>query len=289
MSDFLSKLENFLFDILGLILPGAIFLMILLSPVLFIDMTKLPEPVADRSALLSALTIVAGFLKNYCIAYPRTALVIAIISAYLIGHTVKVFSRIKYEFLKVLFDKIINPKAKKLLSRLKARVFKKRLPPRWLREFYPPCEKLAKDIFQFSTTSFNERDVPLRKKCVDLINEKLSMNLPDSQENVAKWSSVITNQESLRSLGTFYLAKYNLYRSLALIFLFTTFYYIFFFITAGSVITDKSHRISGIILVAPAILWFTFHSKFKRYWTQYGDERIITLFYFLNKKKINEG
>ena len=111
----------------------------------------------------------------------------------------------------------------------------------------------------------------------------------DNQDLVAKLSSVITNQESLRSLGTFYLAKYNLYRSLSLIFLFTTFYYIWFFVTAGPVITENSHQISGIILATPAILWFTFHSKFKRYWTQYGEERIITLFYFLNKKKINAG
>jgi hypothetical protein len=288
VSDFLSKLENFLFDILGLILPGAIFLLILLSPVLFIDI-KLAEPVADKSTLLAALTIVYGFLKDYCIHYPRTALFIATISAYLVGHTVKVFSRIKYEFLKALFDKNINPWAKKRFAKLKTRLFKNRLPPRWLREFYFPCKKLIKDIFQFETTSSNERDVPLRRKCVEEINERLSMNLPDSQENVAKMSSVITNQEGLRSLGTFYLAKYNLYRSLALIFLFTTLYYIYFFTTAGPVITEKSHRISGIILVAPAILWFTFHSKFKRYWTQYGDERIITLFYFLNKKKINEG
>jgi hypothetical protein len=61
VNDFLSKLENFLFDILGLILPGAILLMILLSPVLFIDMKKLTEPVADKSVLLSALLIISGF------------------------------------------------------------------------------------------------------------------------------------------------------------------------------------------------------------------------------------
>ena len=289
MNDFLSKLENFLFDILGLILPGAIFLMILLSPVLFVDMTKMTEPVADKSALLAALMIVSGFLKNYCIAYPRTALIIAVISAYLMGHSVKVFSRIKYEFLKALFDKNIDPWAKKQLVGLKTRLFKKKPPPRWLREFASPSKKLLKDIFQFDPTFINERDVPLRQKCVALINEKLSMHLPDSQDGVAKMSSIITNQEGIRSLGTFYLAKYNLYRSLALIFLFTTLYYIYFFITAASVITEKSHRISGIILVASAILWFTFHSKFKRYWTQYGDERIMTLFYFLNKKKLNES
>jgi len=290
VNDFLSKLENFLFDILGLILPGAILLMILLSPVLFIDMKKLTEPVADKSVLLSALLIISGFLKNYCIAYPRTALGIAVISAYLIGHTVKVFSRIKYEFLKAIFDKNIDRWAKKQLTRLKTRLFKKNLPPDWLREFYLPCKKFIKDIFEFDTVSINERDVPLRENCVKLINERLGMELKkDNQDLVAKLSSVITNQESLRSLGTFYLAKYNLYRSLSLIFLFTTFYYIWFFVTAGPVITENSHQISGIILATPAILWFTFHSKFKRYWTQYGEERIITLFYFLNKKKINAG
>ncbi len=54
-------------------------------------------------------------------------------------------------------------------------------------------------------------------------------------------------------------------------------------------IAPASHEISTLILISPAIFWFTFHVKFKRYWTLYGDERLMSLFYFLNKKKLNES
>lgn len=288
MNDFLSKLENFLFDILGLILPGAIFLMILLSPVLFLDMGKITEPIADKSVLLSALTTVSGFLKNYCIAYPRTALMIATISAYLVGHTVKVFSIIAYDISPAIFDRFINRGVSRVYTRVKRFVFGQQVPA-WLVDLFKPFKKLLLDIFTFEPVYLMQRDIVFRQEAIAKLNTRLAMQLPDDQRIAAKLSSVITNQEGIRSLGTFFLAKYNLYRSLALIFLFTTFYYLVFFKVAGPVISVRSHTFSGIILATPAILWFTFHSKYKRYWTLYGDERIITLFYFLNKKKINEG
>lgn len=288
MNDFLSKLENFLFDILGLVLPGAIFLMILLSPVLFLDMGKITERIADNSVLLSALTTVSGFLKNYCIIYPRTALMIAIVSAYLVGHTVKVLSIIKYDILPAIFDKFINRGVNFAYTKVK-KLFFRRGVPGWLKSLFSPFKKIILDIFTFEPVSFMERDVAFREDAVGKLNARLAMQLPENQRTVAKLSAVITNQEGIRSLGTFFLAKYNLYRSLALIFLFTTIYYLFFFRAASGVISVRSHTFSGIILAAPAILWFTFHSKYKRYWMLYGDERIMTLFYFLNKKKINEG
>lgn len=288
MSDFLSKLENFLFDILGLILPGAIFLMILLSPMLFLDMGKITEQIADKSVLLSALTTVSGFLKNYCIAYPRTALMIALVSAYLVGHTVKVFSIIIYDILPAIFDKFINKGVSFAYTKAK-RFFFRRGVPDWLKDLFSPFKKIILDIFTFEPVSYMERDIAFRQNAVGKLNARLAMQVPDNQKTAAKLSAVITNQEGIRSLGTFFLAKYNLYRSLALIFLFTTVYYLFFFRVAGCVISARPQTFSGIILAAPAILWFTFHSKYKRYWMLYGDERIMTLFYFLNKKKINEG
>jgi len=78
MNDFLSKLENFLFDILGLVLPGAIFLLILLSPILFLDM-KSAEKIANTSTLLSALTTMWHILKEYWTSNPKSALAVAVI------------------------------------------------------------------------------------------------------------------------------------------------------------------------------------------------------------------
>ncbi|HEY6899766.1 MAG TPA: hypothetical protein VI233_03950, partial [Puia sp.] len=115
---------------------------------------------------------------------------------------------------------------------------------------------------------------------------KLSIDFPGDDRSLSKISGVITNQENTKTLGPFFLAKYNLYRSLSLIFLFTIVYYIYFFKVAGAYITPTSHEISGLILASPVILWFTFHVKYKRYWTLYGDERIMSLFYFLNRKTL---
>src|ERR1700759_78997 len=139
MNDFFSKLENFFFDILGLILPGAIFLLILLSPVLFMDMNKIEE-VAGTSVILSGLVTIWNILKTYWAANPKSALTIVLILAYLIGHTVKVFSIIKYDFLKAFFDKFINKGVERLYNSCKNWIF----PPK-SRTSKPYL--LLKDIF----------------------------------------------------------------------------------------------------------------------------------------------
>jgi hypothetical protein len=292
MNDFFSKLENFFFDILGLILPGAIFLLIFLSPVLLVDMGKM-EKAADTSVMLSALVTIWNILKAYWTSNPKSALTIVAILAYLTGHTVKVFSRIKYEFLVAIFDKNLNIVAIRLYRKTRSWIFPPGKPQSGtfiqLKALISPFKNFLWDLFTFSTINSLERDKIFRQNCVDQLNTRLDIKLANDQETVAKLSSVITNQESLRSLGTFYLAKYNLYRSLALIFLLTTCYYGYFFSVTGNTISAMSHKISGIILAAALLLWFTFNSKYKRYWTLYGGERILTLFYFLNKKKINEG
>jgi hypothetical protein len=288
MNDFFSKLENFFFDILGLILPGAIFLLILLSPVLLVDMAKM-EKAADTSVILSALVTIWNILKAYWASNPKSALTIVIILAYLTGHTVKVFSRIEYEFLTAFFDKFVNKKVIRIYNKCKNWIFSKKPPSETWRDLFKPFRTLVDGIFTFEPVFYSKKDEVIRQNCLDQLNSRLKIKLPEDNYSIVKISSVISNQENLRSLGTFYLAKYNLYRSLALIFLFTTFYYLYFFNVAKPLLLETTHGLSGVMIVASIFLWYTFHAKFKRYWTFYGDERLITLFYFLNKKKINEG
>jgi hypothetical protein len=290
MNDFFSKLENFLFDILGLILPGAIFLLILMSPGLFVDMGNVPSGVTDTSMILSALKTITTILKTYWTNYPRSVLTIATILAYLMGHTVKVFSRLKYEFLTAFFDQGLNRPVIRLYNTMKNRLFRSgaKTHGQW-REWFKPFKTLIEYIFTFSPPHHFKADEVIKQNCLDRLDTRLSISYPDDDRSLTKISGVISNQENVKTLGPFFLAKYNLYRSLSLIFLFTTLYYIYFFKVAGTYLSPASHEIAGIILTAPAILWFTFHVKFKRYWTLYGDERLMSLFYFLNKKKINEG
>jgi hypothetical protein len=291
MNDFFSKLENFLFDILGLILPGAIFLLILMSPGLFVDMANVPSKIADTSVILSALKTISTILKNYWATYPRSVLTIAIILAYLMGHTVKVFSRIKYELLTAVFDKGLNKPIIKAYDWVRDRIFRRSSSKSYLllKDLSRPFKTLLEYIFTFNPPHHFQNDAILKQNCLDRLNTRLSIDYPDDDRSITKISGVISNQENIKTLGPFFLAKYNLYRSLSLIFLFTTLYYIYFFKVAGTFIAPASHEISDLILTAPAILWFTFHVKFKRYWTLYGDERLMSLFYFLNKRKLDEG
>lgn len=292
MNDFLSKLENFLFDLLGLILPGAIFLLILISPILFLGKGALDDT-AEAPVILAGMKTISDILKNYWTSYPRSALTIAVILAYLMGHTLKVFSKIKYDLLTAVFDKSINRPVINLFEKSKNKVFGKDRGRsgffKWCKEVFQPVKKILGDVFIFNPLDHYSTDEELQERCMEIINTRLSFSSSDSNKALAKLSGVIANQENIRSLGTFYLAKYNLYRSLAFIFLFTTVYYIYFFHVAGSYIASAAQAISGIILAAPAILWFTFHVKYKKYWTLYGNERIVSLFYFLNKKQLNEG
>ncbi|MBS1661747.1 MAG: hypothetical protein JST68_11940 [Bacteroidetes bacterium] len=293
MNDFFSKLENFLFDILGLILPGAIFLLILLSPILFIDMTNVPDSIAASSILLSALKTISNILKDYWSHYPKSAVTIATILAYLMGHAVKVFSRIKYEFLTAFFDETLNKAVLRLYNKGKNRLFPAKTPPSKtylrLKALFKPVKIFIGHLFTFSAPDYFPNDETLRQKCLDQFKTKLSVDFPADDRSLNKISGVIASQESVKTLGPFFLAKYNLYRSLSLIFLFTIVYYIYFFKVAAAYITPASHEISCLIFISPVILWFTFHVKYKRYWTLYGDERIMSLFYFLNKKTLNEG
>jgi hypothetical protein len=241
--------------------------------------------------MLSALKTISNILKIYWAGYPRSALTIATILAYLMGHTVKVFSRLKYEFLTAVFDEGLNKPVIGVYSGLRDRIFQKPSSKAYLqlKALFRPFRTLIEYIFTFSPPHHFVNDAVLKQNCLDKLNSRLSVDYPDDDRSITKISGVISNQESIKTLGPFFLAKYNLYRSLSLIFLFTTIYYIYFFKVADPFIAPASHEISTLILILPAILWFTFHVKFKRYWTLYGDERLMSLFYFLNKKKLNES
>ncbi|WP_431211439.1 hypothetical protein ACQ86N_37195 [Puia sp. P3] len=291
MNDFFSKLENFLFDILGLILPGAIFLMILLSPVLFVNIDGVPAATVDGSVILSALQTVYHILKINWAAYPKSSLTILTIIAYLMGHTVKVFSRIKYELLTAVFDDGLNRPVISGYERICGWLFRNPSSPVYLRlkELLRPLGTVLEYLFTFRAADFFAGDAVLKENCLQLVKSRLSVDYPDDTRLVTKLSGVITTQESMKTLGPFFLAKYNLYRSLALIFVITTLYYIGFFRVAGAFISPSIQEISRLIVTTMVILWFTFHVKYKRYWTLYGDERIVSLFYILNKKKLYEG
>lgn len=299
MSDALSKIENFLFDILGLVLPGLIFLSFLFLPITVIEIDKIPIEKVDNSFILSELSTMSKLIKTYWASNSSLLVIIVFVVSYLIGHFVKVFAIMKYEILTAIFDKSINPLFNALFKYIKTFVnwaFKKSTSRdlfstkfyKWVKDFCSPIKSIFNKIFVFKPPEYFSDNESLKTNCVSLINSRLNTQYPDKWYSVYKFSMVITNQENIKSLSSTFLAKYNLYRSLAFIFMFMTAYYYFFFSASITYIPQDFKKITSLILLACTLLWFTFHYKYKRYWTLCGNETLVSLFYFLNKKKVNE-
>ncbi|MGV3539739.1 MAG: hypothetical protein ACO1OQ_08010 [Rufibacter sp.] len=299
MEQFFSKFENFLFDILGLILPGLIFLGILILPLWLIDLSKIPTDYLNSSYVLSELSLINTSFLKYWNEKSSLIVLIIIISSYLIGHFIKVFSIIKYEILVALFDNSLN----KLFSNVVLKIYKslnyinRKFSSidlhatsfgKWFNEIVKPIKNTLSKIFVFSPPPYFYDNDSLRTSCVAIINSRLATQYPDNWYSVYKFSTIINSQERIASLASFFLAKYNLYRSLAFNFLFATIYLQIFFSSTSEFIKPDVYKMSIIIIVASIFFWFTFHYKFKRYWTLCGNETLVSLYYFLNKKEISQ-
>lgn len=299
MDDFLSKIESFLFDILGLVLPGVIFLLLIISPISFINAQKIPEKVLTSSYILSCLVTFYKILEVYLTKNLNITLTVLFIIAYLLGHTIKVFSIITYEFLSMIFDKLINKimiwlfsKFTKLLGWLNNRIvdtpFEDTFVYKQLKVILKPLKSTITKIFTFDSANFFPDNESLKTASIAVINQKLNTSYPDAWYSIYKFSMILQQQENIKSLAANFLAKYNLYRSLSFIFIFTTIYYYCFFGAAAEYISPELTKITSLILYVSLILWFTFHYKYKRYWTLCGNETLVSLYYFLHKKKLTD-
>lgn len=299
MNAFLTKIDSFLFDLLGLVLPGLILLFILIFPIYFLDISKIPKAEISTSYILSGLTTVTTLLDKLIITNEILTLIILVIISYLLGHVAKVLSIIKYDFMTVIFDKSFNKLVIKIfeyIKRLVSIIVKCTTKTdmyqtqfyKYLKTMFSPFKNTLNKIFIFKSPDYLKANDELRRNCIELINSRLGTHYPDKWYSLYKLSTILNSQENIKSLASIFLAKYNLYRSLSFIFMFTTFYFYYFFSASSKYIPTELAQITSLILITSALFWFTFHYKYKRYWTLCGNETLVSLFYFLNKKKINE-
>ena len=141
-------------------------------------------------------------------------------------------------------------------------------------------------LFTFKSADYFDDNEELRTICITTINNKLNTRFPDKWHSLYKFAVAANLQEGIKSLSNNFLAKYNLYRSLSFIFLLSFVYYAIFFQITYSLLPINIAILRGSILFFSALLWFTFHVKFKRYWTLCGNESLMSLYYFLNKDKL---
>lgn len=300
MGDFISKIENFLFDILGLILPGFIFLGILIIPLGLVDINAIKIKDLNNSYILSELSTISDLFESYWNEKSNLIIILIVILAYLLGHFIKVFSIIKYEILVAVFDKTLNKLVEYIYTKIKSVLnlvysyFSNQSLVNTkiyllLKELFKPIKNTIKKVFTFKSEDYFDDNAILRTECIAIINRRLNTNYPDKWYSLYKFSTVITNQEDIKSLASFFLTKYNLYRSLAFIFLFATFYFHFFFSASANYTAPEINKVNSLISFTSFLLWFTFHYKYKRYWTLCGNETLVSLYYFLNKKEVNES
>lgn len=301
MKEFIEKIEDFFFDFLGLILPGFIIVLLIIMPLSLLDFRTIDQSMVDNSKVLSILINMTKYV-DYFFKHPTEVIIgLLILISYIIGHLVKVLSILEYEILESIFDHFINRLVRDLIKQINRFVImlKTRVPffnsPFWqyfssiLKSITAPIVGIFNKTFTFrSPNYFNDNEI-LKKNCIEIINKRFNTEFPNTWYSLFKLSSIITNQENLKSLAPTFLAKYNFYRSMAFIFSIVFFYYLIFFKTTKLILSNSILTLDSFILLAVILLWFTFHYKYKRYWTLCGNETLISLFYYLKKPKSNEG
>ncbi len=294
-----DKIEDFLFDFLGLALPGFIFLLIYIGvPIIFINF----ENVNDSSTIVKILSYIIKDLKIENIFSYKYIILIIIIS-YIIGHTIKVFSKYQYYLCVGIFDKGINEFIKCISGSIDIKNYRLILLLKNKVENNVACYssliniiknisnfilKIISDIFCFKPPDYYEVNHEIKTKVVKKINQKWKIKFPDNWYSIYKVSSIINAQENIKSLSTTFLAKYNMYRSLAFIFFINFFYLLFIFGFLKKDTNIEAQNMCFIPITLNFILWLTFHEKFKRYWTLCGNESLMSLFYFLQKNNQSE-
>lgn len=273
-----DKIEQFLFDIIGLFIPGLVFVLIL-NVITF---------------LFGISPDISNIIKNWdsnmqFFQIPYLMPITFIVFVYLLGHTIKVLSIYFYRIGSAIFDKNINI----LIGNIK----------NWILNFiqYDEWYKWIKNLFKLigilediikQIFTFDDKDSyhPKCEKCFDQVKDILKKEYKIEIESndwflVYKIADTIMDNENIKSPSHTFLAKYNFYRSMSFTFFASLALSYYLSLGFSSVFFNPS-----ILIIILVIFWFSFHSKYKRYWMLCGNEALLALFYFFaEKKKNNKG
>ncbi|KWZ67307.1 hypothetical protein [Bacillus altitudinis] len=313
-----EKIESFLFDILGLLVPGIVLILgVAFSYFSLISSDSwyyLTQKVNNGSIIV--INHVSILLERFNGGNFLIIIIFLILLGYLLGHLVKVFSKIYYGACIIIFDNGIIELLKYIWASIKKcakdifRDYKQFIDSRTFFEQRYKLKKMlkfeykvfkvtfifVKNIFKFISNIFNEALTfkvdsyePANEKLVSevasLINQKYEVDFPIKWYSVYKLSKTIMTHENLKSLGDTFLAKYNLYRSLSFIsflnIVLTCVMYFFF----SEHLNPYANILCPLLLIMHLLFLFTFHEKYKRYFKLCGNETLIALFYFFKKQQ----
>ena len=292
MKDFITLLERYIFDIIGVITPAFVavilYCLIIENCTLKTIINELEK--IDYNTIIWSVIIVSLYVLGIIIK------VIAIITYKILGYSIgnregstithffnyctlrldykkdkwlQDFFNQKFENNCVLLNWIMNDLILyiiKIFARIcvgvlfyiaklleTATTFKTNRCPYKYERFY---NEFRKELNKHNICSFDE------SKCIE-----------DDAHQLYKLSSVIIRQNELKALFDNFLAKYNLFRSLALLFGGFGLYSLTF-------IDDNTHYSSVCLL----IIGFAFHYKYTRYWDLCGGDAISTALIYLKTK-----
>ena len=280
-----EKIEEFLFDFLGLIIPGVLLgILMFLFPLISSDFTKIIKDFQLENRFFFEMLIKVK-TANYRLISNKEFIIVFCFISYILGHSIKVLSKYKYNIGKWFFDDGLLL----LISKIFSKVLELKLPKfisiwvircKLLNWFIikTPLKKLFLEVFTFKADSYDRGNSSIKTEVLEMLNRNYKVNFPKEWYSIYQISRIITMQENLKNLSQKFLAKYTFYKSLSLIFLFNQMYMAIYHYYFKNYFTKIGHSIYGCLLVVNIILWFTFHSKYKRYWTLCGNELLMSLF-----------
>lgn len=248
--EWIEKMVFWLYDTLGLFLPGVLTVILINSQL-------------QREVKVDLFHLKLPKYNEICF------FLILIMLFYILGNILKISSQLFYDILEVVFDgfilKFINlTKNKedsvgvKFFKDYMKHVFSFKVEKYFINSEYMISE-VEKKVY-IGESAGNVRDKGIKEKWY----------------NIYKLGKRFEENEGIKSLSSIFLAKYTLYRSLSFIFFIN---FIYFLINKDYL---KDFRNNGIIIyIILFISWLTFHMKYKKYYVLCGNEMLTALYYKL--------
>ncbi|MCM3115471.1 hypothetical protein M3610_09240 [Neobacillus sp. MER 74] len=289
-----EKIEIYFFDIMGLLIPGVVFLTGIIFTFLFLISGDL---VNDIHSVLNKIVIFKLIYKMDKEIKKQIWLLVVffVFNAYLVGHVIKVLSKLYYWFFRLIFDKFINQIFSLFIKWLGSRTRKlirviqifnswkpslKKFIKEYIKDIYKFIKYNLKVIFVFGTEDYEKDNKPLLEESLKIINDRYKTNFPTKWYSIYKLSKIMIYHENLKNMNDTFLAKYNFYRSLSFICFLQLALLVFLSFHKG-LLNDYAHTIVIVLLVVNIIFWYTFHEKYKRYFKLCGNETLVSIYYHL--------
>lgn len=270
MTKWFDKLVYFIYDSLGILLPGAIF-----THFFYYILTK-ENPFKTLKAYFSGEN-----LKEIHTIY---IIIFYLISMYIVGNIVKIISQLFYDFFECIFDDWIFKSCKSKEKKFKYGIrcfFCFHYSSYYYQVEKRPIINFLKKyffwIFSFKPKYFMEANEFMIKEIIDKINKNSRTSLKTEWYSVYKLGKLYEENKGIKTLSSIFLAKYTMYRSLSFLF----FCNFIVAIVSDSYLYKLRENHSVVFLGILFISWLSFHIKYKKYYAFCGNEILVALYYKL--------